>query len=137
MEEKHSRKAFAEKRAGRLILLALLILGIQAAAKSCSAVSVSTGEATMGEAMLKSIWDGARTLLYSQFMPGIAFMEEGGHGTWWLLREQIACLFPFYGYVTGQPSGEQGESAEDIRTILLAEAEEETWQMEEIGRAHV
>ena len=110
MEEKHSRKAFAEKRAGRLILLALLILGIQAAAKSCSAVSVSTGEATMGEAMLKSIWDGARTLLYSQFMPGIAFMEEGGHGTWWLLREQIACLFPFYGYVTGQPSGEQGES---------------------------
>ncbi len=131
MEEKHSRKAFAEKRAGRLILLALLILGIQAAAKSCSAVSVSTGEATMGEAMLKSIWDGARTLLYSQFMPGIAFMEEGGHGTWWLLREQIACLFPFYGYVTGQPSGEQGESAEDIRTILLAEAEEETWQVEE------
>ncbi len=131
MEEKHSRKAFAEKRAGRLILLALLILGIQAAAKSCSAVSVSTGEATMGEAMLKSIWDGARTLLYSQFMPGIAFMEEGGHGTWWLLREQIACLFPFYGYVTGQPSGEQGESAEDIRTILLAEAEEETWQGEE------
>lgn len=129
--EMKTRKAFAEKRAGKLILLALLILGIQAAAKSCSAVSVSTGQDTLGQAMLRSIWNEARNLLYSQFMPGVAFLEESGHGTWWLLREEIDCLFPFYGYVTGQPAGEQGEGGEDIRTILLAEAGEEMGQIDE------
>ena len=131
MEEKHSRKAFAGKRAGKLILLALLILGVQAATKSCSTVSVSRGQESVGQAMVKSIWEEVKTLLYSQFMPGIAFMEEGGQGTWWLLREGIDCLFPFYGYLTAQQTGGQEESAEDIRTILLAEAGEETAQMEE------
>ncbi len=131
MEEKHSRKAYDGKRAGKLILLAFMILGIQAATKSCSAVSVSRGQDTIGQAMLRSIWDGARNLLYSQFMPGIAFLEEGSHGRWWFLRGEIDCLFPFYGYLTGQPVGEQGESVEDIRTILLAEAEEETGQIDE------
>ena len=131
MEEKHSRKAFAGKRAGKLILLALLILGVQAATKSCSTVSVSRGQESVGQAMVKSIWEEVKTLLYSQFMPGIAFMEEGGQGTWWLLREGVDCLFPFYGYLTAQQTGGQEESAEDIRTILLAEAGEETAQMEE------
>ena len=130
MEEKHSRKAFAGKRAGKLILLALLILGVQAATKSCSTVSVSRGQEGVGQAMVRSIWEEVKTLLYSQFMPGIAFMEEGGQGTWWLLREGVDCLFPFYGYLTAQRTGGQEESAEDIRTILLAEAGEETAQME-------
>ncbi|WP_251207102.1 stage II sporulation protein P [Acetatifactor aquisgranensis] len=126
MEEKHSRKAFGGKKAGKLILLAFLILGIQAAAKSCGVAAVSNGQDTIGEAMLKSMSDEARMLLYSQFMSGVAFVEENGRGTYWLLQEEIDCLFPFYGYLTGNMTGEQEESAGDIRTILLAEAEEES-----------
>ena len=75
MEEKHSRKAFTGKQAGKLILLAFLILGIQAAVKSCGAVSVSGGQDIFGQAMLKSICDEARTVLYGYFMPGALFME--------------------------------------------------------------
>lgn len=126
MEEKHSGKAFTGKQAGKLILLAFLILSIQAATKSCGAASVSEGQDTIGEAMLKSISDEARILLHSQFMPSIAFVEENGRGTYWLLREEIDCLFPFYGYLARNMTGKQEESAEDIRTILLAEAEEES-----------
>lgn len=108
-------------------MLAFMILGIQAAMKSCSASSISKGQDTIGEAMLKSICDEARTLLYSQFMPEIAFMEERNRGTCFLLQEEIACIFPFYGYLRSNMTGPENEdeSAEDIRTILLAEAEEE------------
>lgn len=125
MEEKHSRKAFTGKQAGKLILLAFLILGIQAAVKSCGAVSVSGGQDTFGQAMLKSICDEARTVLYGYFMPGALFMEESGRETSFLFQE-IDCIFPFYGYLGSHMARDQSGSTQDIRTILLAEAEEET-----------
>lgn len=112
-------------------MLAFLILGIQAAVKSCGAASVSKGQDTIGEAMLKSVCDEVRTLLYSQFMSEVAYMEENGNGTYWLLQEEIDCVFPFYGYLTKHMDKREEQSAEDIRTILLAEAEEETGYLEE------
>ncbi|MCI9336627.1 MAG: stage II sporulation protein P [Lachnospiraceae bacterium] len=125
MEEKHSRKAFTGKQAGKLIVLAFMILCIQAAVKSCGAASVSEGQDTIGEAMLKSICDEARTVLYGHYMPGALFMEESSRGTS-MLSQEIDCIFPFYGYLWSHMGRDQSGSAEDIRTILLAEAEEET-----------
>lgn len=105
-------------------MLAFLILGIQAAAKSCGSDFVSEGQDTIGEAMVKSMCDEARAALYGQFMPGALFMEEGLHAASFLFQE-IDCIFPFYGYLTNQMARDQNGNAQDIRTILLAEAKEE------------
>lgn len=130
MEEKHSRKTFAIKGTGRLFLLAILILGLQAVMKSCGAVipGEMENQETLGEAMLKSLADGAETALYNQFMPGMAFLRDGGYRRDWLLRMEMECLVPLYGFLTGQMDSEEEESAEDFRTILLAEAEEGAYE---------
>lgn len=110
---------------GRLLLLAALILGLQALTHSCSAAVKGGGErgTTLGGAMLQSLAEGARTLLYDQFAPVINFASEKGHGRGWLSWEQIDCIFPLYGYLSGDDQeGEKGAS--DLRTIMLAEAEE-------------
>lgn len=126
MLDKHSGKVFAGKRTGKLFLLAILILGIQAAAKSCGVAAVSEGQDSIGTAMLKSVSDEAQVMVYSQFMPSIAFLDQGSLRTYWLLQEEIDCLFPFYGYLNRYVMQEPEAGAEDIRTILLAEAEEES-----------
>ncbi len=83
--------------------------------------------------MVKSICDEARATLYGQFMPGALFMEEGVHATSFLFQE-IDCIFPFYGYLTNQMARDQNGNAQDIRTILLAEAkEEETLSLEDLA----
>ena len=110
---------------GRLLLLAILILGLQALTRSCSAAVQSGVErgATLGGAMVQSLAEGVRSQLYNQFVPVITFASEKGHGRGWLFWEQIDCVFPFYGYLSGdQWEGETGAS--DLRTIMLAEAEE-------------
>lgn len=130
MKEKHSRNTFAIKRTGRLFLLAILILGLQAVMKSCGAVVTGgiENQGTLGEAMLNSLADGAETALYSQFMPGMAFLSDGGYRRDWLLRMEMECLVPFYAFLSWQIDGGEEESAEDFRTILLAEAEEGAYE---------
>lgn len=61
-------------------------------------------------------------MLYSRFMPSLAFTEEGNHRTHWLFQCQIDSLLPFYGYLTRDLSRE--DDTENLRTIMLAEAEE-------------
>ena len=131
MEEKHSRKTFAIKRTGKIFLLAVLILGLQAVMKSCGAV-VPEGienQGTLGEAMLRSLADGGQKALYDQFMPGMSFLMDGGYRRDWLLRNEIGCLVPLYGFLTGQMETGEEERAEDFRTILLAEAEEGSYEV--------
>lgn len=111
---------------GRLLLLAALILGIQAAARSCSAAVQGTvgQETTFGGAMLQSMAAEAKMTLYDRFVPGIVCAGEKGQGTGWLFWEQVNCIFPFYGYLMGETWEEGEEGASNLRTIMLAEAEE-------------
>lgn len=110
-------------------MLAFLILGIQALTKSCATVSGS--EDSLGTAMLRSIGDEARSVLYGQFMPRVSFMEENGQGTYWLWQKQIDCLMPLYGCLRRQMTQKPREDAEGVRTILLAEAGDEGGPPEE------
>lgn len=130
MEEKHSRKTFAIERTGKLFLLAILVLGLQAAMKSCGAVIPGgiENQGTLGEAMLDSLADGAEMALYSQFMPGMAFLSDGGYRRDWMLQKEMECLVPFYAFLSRQMDGGEEEGAEDFRTILLAEAEEGVYE---------
>ena len=129
MEEKHSRKTFAIKRTGKLFLLAVLILGIQAAVQSCGAVvDAVDNQETIGEAMLRSLAEETETILYNQYMPSVAFLSDGGYRRDWLLQEEMECLVPFYGFLTKHMDGGEEEGAEDFRTILLAEAEEGAYE---------
>lgn len=131
MEEKRSRKAFAGKQSKRLAVLAILCLGIFVLAKhSMSGTAAQRERDTIGAAMLRSLSDEAESLLYSQFMPSMAFLSESGQGTHWLLQEGMDCLVPLYGYLTGHMPPEGEEAAADIRTILLAEAREGSLQEE-------
>jgi len=117
----------------RLLVLAVLLLCIQTLTDSCGASVQETAgnQDTMKSALMDSMADGMGEILYGQFLPGIAFAAEGRHGTHWLLQEQIDSLIPFYGYLTGGVE-EEGETVLDLRTILLAEAEEELCVMEEM-----
>lgn len=111
---------------GRLLLLAALILGIQAMTRSCGASAQSTAgqKTTFASAMLHSMAEEMKTALYDQYMPGVLFASRGGRGLGWLFWEQLNSLFPFYGYLAGEAWEEGERSAEEFRTILLAEAEE-------------
>ena len=132
-------KAFADKLTKRLLLLALLFLGLQALTKSCGTVSPGAAEQqdTFGNAMLKGLADEAEMLLYSQFMPSAVMISGTGGETLRWLQEQLNALFPLYGFMTGnmteQSEGRQADA--DIRTILLAEAEEGSylWNEEEMA----
>lgn len=80
--------------------------------------------------MLRSLAEGAEQGLSSLFMPGIAFAMENGRGSGLFLQEQVAALFPFYGYYGKDTGMEDGDSKTDFRTIMLAEAEEGTFPEE-------
>lgn len=118
---------------GRLLLLAILILGLQALTRSCSAAARSGAEkgTTLGGAMVQSLAEGGRSALYEQFVPIIPFASEKGHGRGWLFWEQIECVFPFYGFFSGEER-EGEKDASDLRTIMLAEAEEGITLPEEV-----
>lgn len=92
-------------------------------ARSCAATA---GEQTaIGAAMLKGMAEEAEYALYSQYVPVFLFAEEEGRQADWLLRRQIGCIFPFYGYARERSSVEGTADREGLRTIMLAEAEEE------------
>lgn len=74
--------------------------------------------------MLRGLAQEAERQLCFQFMPGMTFALDGGGGSlFW--QDQIAALFPFYGYSIRGRAEAGAESAMDFRTILLAEAEDE------------
>lgn len=108
----------------KLLLLAILFLGIQAVTKSCSAAVTDTVEMgdTIGGAMIRSFAQEAKDMLYGQFMPCITFAAENGRQTYWLWQEQIDGLLPFYSYLVRDMPKEEEEA--DFHTILMAEAEE-------------
>ena len=83
--------------------------------------------------MLRSLAEGAEQELSSLFMPGIAFAMENGRGSGLFLQEQIAALFPFYGYYRKDNGTEDGDDRTDFRTIMLAEAEEGTYPEETVS----
>ena len=80
--------------------------------------------------MLQELGQAAAEILYRSYMPCISFAEEGDHETFWLLQEQIDGLFPLYGFSLESMEGGERE-AMDIREILLAEAEEGTYWVQE------
>ncbi len=78
-----------------------------------------------------------RTALYEGFAPGIAFVNQGGHETFFLLQRQIESLLPLYEVLSGQRSVDQKtQQAQDFRTILMAEAEEGGMWEEEPDSEH-
>lgn len=97
--------------------------------KSCSAAAPDAvkKEDTIGSAMLKSLAEDAEQGLSGLFMPGIAFAMENGRGSGRFLQEQIAAMFPFYGYYGEDTEAESEQGKTDFRTIMLAEAEEGTY----------
>lgn len=101
--------------------------------KSCGAAVPDAVENkdTIGTAMLKGISREAEQQLYGQFMPGLAIASGGIRGSWFFWQEQITAMFPFYGYLAGETDAQPEETAENLRTIMLAEAEEGTWTQEE------
>lgn len=112
----------------RLLLLAFLVLVLQAVLKSCGAAAEDGVERqdTIGGAMLRSLSEGVESSLSAQFMPGMAFAMENGRGGSLFWLEQINALFPFYGYAVTGDSPQAAEGGTDFRTIILAEAEEGT-----------
>ena len=118
---------------GRLLLPAVLYLGLMAVTKSCGATALDGVEKkdTIGNAMLESLAREAGEQMYIQYMPGLALASGRGGGLPFFWQEQISALFPFYGCMPGETQEEPGETAENLRTIMLAEAEEGTWSMEE------
>lgn len=105
-------------------MLSAAFLGIQVAANSCGAVT--DGEQrrdTIGSTMLISFAEEMESMVYGQFLPGFAFLEESGNGTCWLLQAQIQSLLPFYRFAADQ-AAEENQVSMDFRTVLLAEAEE-------------
>lgn len=114
-------------------MLALLFLGLQALTKSCGAVSPGAVEKqdSFGNTMLKGLADEAATLLYSQYMPSAVMISGTGGETLRWMQEQLNTLFPLYGFMTGSMTERPESSQADIRTILLAEAEEGSYLWDE------
>lgn len=109
-----------------------MILGIQGAVKSCGAgQDEARVRRSFGEAMALGMAEELESRLYRQYMPGLAIAAGEQAMSGWLFWEQLDCLFPAYTYLTGE-MWETGErDGTDIRTIMLAEAEEETVVEEE------
>ncbi len=120
------KKVFSGNLAKRFLLLSTLLLGIQVFANRCGveAKEVEQDHNSFGNTMLMSIAQGTEEVIYRQFMPEIAYAEESVHGVWWLLRSQVDCLFPLYGYMADKGAAEDNEATADYRTLLMAEAEE-------------
>ncbi len=132
VKKRRTFPTFGKRSGGKLLLAVAFYLGLQAVMKSCGAsLPDAAGKNTIGDAMRSSLAREAQGQLYMQFMPGLAFVSEGGGGRWFFWQEQITALFPFFGYGTGDTKESPEETTENLKTILLAEAEEGTWHMEE------
>ena len=126
------KSTLVDRRAATRAAAAVLLLGLACITAGCSArtpVSVESGR-TVGAALLQELGQAAAEILYRSYMPCISFAEEGDHETFWLLQEQIDGLFPLYGFSLESMEGGERE-AMDIREILLAEAEEGTYWVQE------
>ena len=121
----------------RLLALALVILGLQAVAKSCGAAVSGAVEKqdTIGKAMLKSLADGAQEKICAQLVPSLVFAAGGGSKSDWLLQEQIDTMIPYYRYLTRDGEREEDDEMTDFRTILLAEAQEGTEAEESLAES--
>lgn len=128
-----NRKVLWDKAAKKLLILAALFLGLQSVAKSCSAAAAGEVEKqdSIGSAMLKSLTDEMKDMLYGQFMPSVSFAAENGQGTFWFFQAQMDSLFPLYEYAMRNSVHREEDEVSDFRTILLAEAEEGVGPLEE------
>lgn len=117
--------------AKKFFLLFMALLWMQIMLKGCGAVK-DAGEGREGVAgvMLRELADDLGKRIYSQFAPYIAFSTENEHGIFRLLEEQIECLLPFYGYLA-EDDGAERKEALDLKTIMLAEAQEGSYFEEE------
>lgn len=120
-----------------LLLLAVLILGVQVLGNSCGAAAPGGAEnkMTLGSAMLQGFAEEAESLLYNQYMPYLVFAVQGSRVSDWLFWEQVDCLFPVYGYLRGEAGEKEQARGPDMRTIMLAEAEEGSTDVSEEGTA--
>ena len=102
-----------------------MLLGLQIILKGCgaSAREGAEGQDSIAAAVMKGLADGMENMLYSQFMPVIAFASQGEQNTHWFWQGQMDTLLPLYGYLAANTDREEGE-AQNLRTIMLAEAEE-------------
>lgn len=126
------KNTIVDRLAAKLAAAAVLLLGLSCISAGCSArtpVSVESGR-PVGAALLQELGQAAAEILYRSYMPCISFAEEGDHETFWLLQEQIDGLLPLYGFSLESMEGGERE-AMDIREILLAEAEEGTYWVQE------
>ena len=73
--------------------------------------------------MLRELVSAVTQQVSESFAPFVSFAEVDSGISFWLLKEQIGCLIPFYGY-TDHILPEEEDSEESVREILLAEAEE-------------
>ena len=126
------KNTIVDRLAAKLAAAAVLLLGLSCISAGCSArtpVSVESGR-PVGAALLQELGQAAAEILYRSYMPCISFAEEGDHETFWLLQEQNDGLVPLYGFSLESMEGGERE-AMDIREILLAEAEEGTYWVQE------
>lgn len=112
-------------RTKRFLLLAILLLGLQAVMKGCSTQRAEQ-QHTLKESFVQEAALEMRDALYSCLLPLASFLQEENGGTHWILQEQIDSLLPFYGYCRKYTDFEEGktDSVMGIREVMLAEAEE-------------
>lgn len=111
---------------------AFCLIGLQAfasgAAERTEGLSRETG--TLGGAMLRELADAVGKAVYDAYMPSLAYSSGKGHGTLWILQEQIDSVLPFYGYLKKEMGQER--SAIRLEELMQAEAEEDgPWEEEE------
>ena len=114
------------------MILGFLLLVLQAVSGSCGAEEARELEKTgWKDTLYQGIVEDWGNSLYGWFVPIVSFAQGSEHQTHWLLQGQIDSLLPFYEYYTADMDPEPGESG-SFREIVLAEAEEGTFEGEEI-----
>lgn len=105
--------------------MAALFLGVQALTNRCGVVTAEAEneQDSFVDTMVKSLAKEAESMVYGQYLPGVAFSDEGGSNTCWLLQSQVESLLPYYGFIVDKWA-EEKEASTDFRTLLLAEADE-------------
>ena len=79
VKKRRTFHTFGKRSGGKLLLAVAFYLGLQAVMKSCGAsLPDAAGKNTIGDAMRSSLAREAQGQLYMQFMPGLAFVSEGG-----------------------------------------------------------
>lgn len=114
------------------MILGFLLLVFQAVSGSCGAEEAREPEKTgWRDTFYQGIAEDWGNSLYHWFVPVVSFAQGSEHQTHWFLQGQIDSLLPFYEYYTADMDPEADEPA-SFREIFLAEAEEGTFQGEEI-----